>query len=174
MPRYTICLMAVVLVTAAARSYSHPQLSIEISENKQEYFITVPVSKIILSLPKRGDFSFKSSPTNTSTAVERIFKFKDQTTGVELSGYIGFSDNFASIKNPPIAKLGELDISSSNVTYGKLGDWNTATYLKLSNAAKAVILRADLRHRARLRVCRASGLRGTACGNPAGLQHSGH
>ena len=101
---------------------------IQIDQRGNDYVLTVPVSNIILNIPK-GDFVLSTPPiVKGSTANPRYFYFEDNSSGIILSGWFEPSERFTGVKEPSVAKLGDMVLTHSNVVFGKVGAWKTVAY----------------------------------------------
>jgi hypothetical protein len=102
--------------------------SILVKENEKGIEISVPVSKLTLSLPK-ANFQ-RSLPVNRKggTANPRYFKFSDMTTGISVSGWFEHASRFVGMQEPDPASFKGIPLIYENITFGKVADWDSVSY----------------------------------------------
>ncbi|MBA3030154.1 MAG: hypothetical protein FP816_15280 [Desulfobacteraceae bacterium] len=102
--------------------------SILIKENRETFEITVPVSKLILILPKDGFKSATPKQREGGTKNPRYFKFADSTSGVTLSGWFEHAKRFEGVKKPKPSSLMGIPLLYKNIDFIKIGEWDSVSY----------------------------------------------
>lgn len=102
-----------------------------ITERPDLYELTVPVSQLVMNIPKEG-LKQKDGPRSDATASPRYFYLEDTTTHVNLSGWFEPQDQF-----PGMVKFWEGETATwtrdklpkpANVTFKKIGNWDAVLY----------------------------------------------
>lgn len=102
-----------------------------ISERTAVYELTVPVSQLVMNIPKEG-LKQKNDANADPTASRRYFYLEDTTAHVILSGWFEPQQAF-----PGMAKFWEAETSTwsrekipapANVTFKKIGGWDAVVY----------------------------------------------
>src|SRR4051812_27038787 len=71
--------------------------SIQITQGKEDYELTVPVSQLIMSIPT-GGLSQKKTMSGGSTASPRYFYFEDNALHLIISGWFESEQGFMGVK----------------------------------------------------------------------------
>jgi hypothetical protein len=132
---YKALLVATLFVVAGCSTTggTRPSEKMEIKAAADSYGLSVPVSKLILTLP-RGNWSLKDQSTGGGAlASPRYFYFEDRKeASLILSGWFESDRLFTSV-----SKLWEQDVQTwkkrglpepVNVSFEKLGGWDTILY----------------------------------------------
>ncbi len=102
-----------------------------ISEKTDVYELTVPVSRLVMNIPKDG-LKQRDGSSADATASPRYFYLQDTTTHVILSGWFEPQEAF-----PGMAKFWAAETSAwsrdklpkpANVTFKKIGGWDAVVY----------------------------------------------
>ena len=79
-----LSVLAIVCVSAAHGA--SPRESVVVAESGESFEITVPVSRLVLQLPKAGFTRSTPAAAEGSMANPRYFLFQDKARGIRLSG----------------------------------------------------------------------------------------
>jgi hypothetical protein len=131
----TLSIALAVLLSACAGTPSAPpdrsQESIAITTQGDNYVLTVPISRLTMTLPA-GGFVRRESNIGGGTANPRYFYFEDRAAGVILSGwfepdrlYEGAKAQWA--KDTDAWKKRDLP-EPRNVAFTKVGNWEVINY----------------------------------------------
>jgi hypothetical protein len=130
--RFLFSVIILSLVFSAA-SYSAPSRSgsIEIKEIKGNFELTVPASRIILTIPK-GGLVQETMATGGSTNNPRYFYLSDSTFDLIISGWIESDQRFSGVKkawedDTTAWKRGGLP-EPQNISFSKIGQWDVVIY----------------------------------------------
>ncbi len=105
--------------------------TISIREDKSDFMLTVPISKLTMTIPKAG-LSNAKSRTGGSTDSPRYFLFEGKKEGINISGWFESDKSFTSAE-----KVWEDDTrewargglpTPTNVVFQKVGRWETVIY----------------------------------------------
>jgi hypothetical protein len=105
--------------------------AIQIDQREDHFFLTVPMSRLILSIPK-GNLLYRKTPSTSKAAHPRYFYFEDPALNMIISGWFEPEKNFAGVK-----KVWEEDTLAwkknrlpdpVNVSFMKIGNWDTVLY----------------------------------------------
>ena len=105
--------------------------TLEIAEMTGNYVLSVPVSRLIMTIPK-GGLAVATNSAGGSAGSPRYFYFEDKTLHLIISGWFEAEQGFPGIKqfweNETSAwKRGGLP-EARDVTFVRLGDWNAIIY----------------------------------------------
>jgi tetratricopeptide (TPR) repeat protein len=116
----------------ASANKAAPQADrLTITERPDDYELTVPVSRLVMNIPKQG-LQQQDGPRSDATASPRYFYLKDPTTYVILSGWFEAQEEF-----PGMVKFWEGETAAwardklpkpINVTFKKIGGWDAILY----------------------------------------------
>jgi hypothetical protein len=122
------------IVADASWSDSQPEraapsaVSLRVDDASDDYRLTVPVSRLTLSIPKRG----LTKAASKDNASPRYFLFEDRAHGVVVSGWFEAAEGF-----PGLEKFWRDETSGwtrkrlpdpEDVTFTKVGDWDAIVY----------------------------------------------
>ena len=102
-----------------------------IIEQPEAYELTVPVSRLVMTIPKEG-LTQKESSRADATASPRYFSLENKKATILLSGWFEPQDGF-----PGMVKFWEAETSAwsrgklpkpTNVTFKKIGGWDAVIY----------------------------------------------
>jgi len=102
-----------------------------ITEGPEVYEVTVPVSRLVMTIPKEG-FRQTDEPRSDATASRRYFYLRDTTTNVILSGWFEPQNEF-----PGMDKFWKAENAAwsqkklplpTDVVFKKLGGWDAIVY----------------------------------------------
>jgi hypothetical protein len=105
--------------------------TIQITQLKEDYEVTVPVSQLIMTIPK-GGLSQKKTVIGGSTASPRYFYFEDKTLQLIISGWFESEQRFTGVK-----KFWEQETKAykdrslpepRDVSFVKIGSWDAIIY----------------------------------------------
>jgi hypothetical protein len=105
--------------------------TLEITDSAGNYVLTVPVSRLVMTIPKNR-LAVKASGAGASTDSPRYFYFEGKDSALFISGWFESDEGFPGIKqfwaNETAAwKRGGLP-EPRDVTFTQLGDWNAVLY----------------------------------------------
>jgi len=119
-------------VCAAALGQQAPkEVSLQITEQADKYVLTVPVSRLVMTVPKAGLARAQSSASG-STDSPRYFIFEDVPLHLIVSGWFESDDQFSGVK-----KLWAEEIEArkkrnlpeaKDVSFENIGSWKTVFY----------------------------------------------
>jgi hypothetical protein len=123
--------LVVLFSTAATCQESSKATTLEIVESAGNYVLTVPVSRLVMTIPK-GKLAVKANRAGGSADSPRYFYFEDKDSALFISGWFESDQGFSGIKqfwaNETAAwKRGGLP-DPRDVTFAQLGDWNAVLY----------------------------------------------
>jgi hypothetical protein len=107
-------------------------ISIQITEQAEKYVLTVPVSRLVMTIPKSGFKRMTVSPTHGATGSLRYFIFEDAARQLIVSGWFESDDRFAGIKKywaETIAARKKQNVPEAlDVSFENVGSWKTILY----------------------------------------------
>ncbi|MEA2236048.1 MAG: hypothetical protein QOC81_772 [Thermoanaerobaculia bacterium] len=133
--------LAFFAVSAAAQSDR-----IVINEGPDAYVMTVPVSQLVMTIPKEG-FTQGNTPRADATASSRYFYFEDKSKVIFISGWFEAQSEF-----PGMTKFWEGNIAAwsqkklpapANVTFKKIGGWDAVVYQMPQSSGSNSNIRAE-------------------------------
>jgi hypothetical protein len=119
---------------------------IVITEASKAYVLTVPVSRLVMTIPRDG-FVQGGAPRSESTASSRYFHFQDTARHLFLSGWFEAQSGF-----PGMTKFWEGEVSAwsskklpapENVVFKKIGGWETVIYRMPQTSGNNSHIRAE-------------------------------
>jgi hypothetical protein len=119
------------LLLAGSLACSAQSDSLQINELKDDYVISVPVSRLVLTIPK-GGFSEVKNSRGGAAASSRYFELEDKTLGLIVSGWFEPESGYPGVK-----KFWEGEVQAwrqrglpepKDVSFEKLGKWDVVTY----------------------------------------------
>ena len=130
-PMCRIFFAVVVVLVSWSAAAAPPDQSIAIETTGSEFVITVPVSRVVMTLPK-GGLVMESKSIDGAAGHPRYFKFQESDRALILSGWFepahafkGLDDTWAS-ETAAWKKNGLSE--STNVVFGEAGPWQTIAY----------------------------------------------
>ncbi len=98
-PTRVLFLASIALLLFSMASYAGPSKNetIQINELKEGYELTVPVSQLVMTIPK-GGLSQKNIPLGGSTDSPRYFNFEDKALHLIISGWFEPAQRYSGIK----------------------------------------------------------------------------
>ena len=110
---------------------SSKAITLEIAESAGNYVLTVPVSRLVMTIPK-GKLTVKVNRAGGSADSPRYFFFEDKDSPLFISGWFESDEGFPGIKQfwaneTAAGKRGGLP-EARDVTFAQLGDWNAVIY----------------------------------------------
>ena len=124
-------LVAGVLISLGCASAASKVDSVVVIEQKDGYEITVPVSQLVMTIPREG-LSRSDGPRKDATASRRYFLLEDKAQLLSISGWFEPEQDFPG--TAPYWKLLISDWSSkgvpepSNAVFKRVGGWDAVTY----------------------------------------------
>jgi tetratricopeptide (TPR) repeat protein len=124
-------LAALLLLTGLTVNAAAQSDRLVITERPDAYVMTVPVSRLAMTIPKDG-FTAGNTPRAEATASSRYFYFEDTAKHLVISGWFEAESGF-----PGMAKFWENETSAwsrsklpapANVTFKKIGGWDAVVY----------------------------------------------
>jgi hypothetical protein len=120
--------------------------AIQITQTGTHYVLTVPVSRLVMRLPK-GNLVQANPGTGGGTSSPRYFYFKDREAPFIISGWFESQDGFTGVQRfwaSEMAAWNKQLPSPQNVAFAKTGSWETITY-DLTNPAVRGITNTNIR-----------------------------
>jgi tetratricopeptide (TPR) repeat protein len=118
--------LAFLAVEAAAQSDR-----IVIIEEPKAFVMTVPVSQLVMLIPKEG-FTQGNTPRSDATASKRYFYFEDKSKAIFISGWFESQDGFSGMtkfwEGETAAWTRSKLPAPENVTFKKIGGWDAVVY----------------------------------------------
>ena len=106
-------------------------ISIQITEQAEKFVLTVPESRLVMTIPK-GDLKQTVSPTHGATDSPRYFLFEDAAGQLIVSGWFESADRFGGIKKywaETIAARKKQNVPDAlAVSFENVGSWKTILY----------------------------------------------
>jgi hypothetical protein len=122
-----LCGMVALALGVMAEGQADRRPSIEVNETPTEYVMTVPVSRLILTIPKDG---FVREPG--AAKGPRYFYLDDKTRHIIVSGWFESDDGFKGIQELWVAEMKAWKQNKlpepRDVTFPDLGDWKAVAY----------------------------------------------
>lgn len=105
--------------------------SLEITESAGSYVLTVPVSRLVMTIPK-GGLTLAENTRGAVARSPRYFYFTDKTLHLSISGWFESEEGFAGIKqfwaNETAAWKRNGLPEPRDVSFVQLGNWNAIIY----------------------------------------------
>jgi tetratricopeptide (TPR) repeat protein len=102
-----------------------------ITERPEVYELTVPVSRLVMTIPKEG-FRQKDEPRSDATASRRYFYLRDTSTNVIVSGWFEAQEEFPGMdkfwKDENAAWSEKKLPLPIDVVFKKIGGWDAIVY----------------------------------------------
>jgi hypothetical protein len=117
--------------------------AVVVSELPTEFKVTVPVSRLVMHIPKGRLHPAKSTLESGSTVSRRYFMLSDQE-GLVVSGWFEPQEEFPGLEkywDQKMAVWSELP-KPQRVSFGKTGKWNTVTWFVPSPAGSSANISA--------------------------------
>jgi len=114
-------------------SYAGPSKNetIQINELKEGYELTVPVSQLVMTIPK-GGLSQKNIPLGGSTDSPRYFNFEDKALHLIISGWFEPAQRYSGIKKSWDEDRKEWNRRGlpdpQDVSFVKIDNWDAIIY----------------------------------------------
>lgn len=106
-------------------------VSIEITQRKEKYILTVPVSRLVMTVPK-GDLTRVHNSNGGSADSPRYFIFEDETHHLIVSGWFESDDNFPGVKQfwaEEMAAWKQRNLpEAQDVIFEDIGSWKAILY----------------------------------------------
>jgi hypothetical protein len=119
-------------LTVTHRGNEPDAAKLHINTTATHYELTVPVSRLIMKIPKGGLLPAAEQNIGGATASPRYFRFVDEAKGLTISGWFENANGFTSAKKSWDAEVESWKKnhlpSPENVTFNKLGGWDTVRY----------------------------------------------
>lgn len=126
-----LMLIVVLPCSSVSQADDAKAVTLQIAEQKEAYELSVPVSQLIMTIPKGGLAQTKTA-VGGSTASPRYFLFEDKAIHLIISGWFESDDGFKGIKafwkNETNAwSRGGLP-APQDVSFEKIGNWDAIIY----------------------------------------------
>lgn len=134
----SVCAAVVILFCGVAIAQQAPapapapkEVTLEITEADGNYILTVPVSALVMAIPK-GGLESNTNPAGGAADSPRFFYFEDKSNRLLISGWFESDEGFPGIKEfwareTAAYKRGGLP-EPRDVTFVQLGNWNAILY----------------------------------------------
>ncbi|MEA2165673.1 MAG: hypothetical protein QOK37_3800 [Thermoanaerobaculia bacterium] len=143
MPRQLYLIIGLLLVSVSGANAATERDRIVITEKTDAFEMTVPVSGLVMSIPK-GGFQQANDSRSDASASRRYFYLHDKESHVILSGWFESASEFAGITtfwDSEVAEWKKKGLPDpSNVTFTKVSRWEAITYqIQLPEASNSHI-----------------------------------
>lgn len=119
------------LLSAAALAASPGQQArdgaIQIKKSKDSFELTVPVSRLIMIIPK-GNLSREDLGAGGAAASPRYFSFVDHKSSLIISGWFESEEGYAGAETFWKRETARWKQAPENVSFTKVGDWDVIAY----------------------------------------------
>ena len=137
----TLMLPAFFAVDASAQSDR-----IVISERPEAFVLTVPVSQLVMLVPRAG-FIQGTAPRSDATASKRYFSLEDRSKAIFISGWFESEDGFHGMsrfwEEQTAAWSKEKVPAPASVVFKKIGGWDAVTYQIAQSSGSNSNIRAE-------------------------------
>jgi hypothetical protein len=118
------------LTETAGPAERNPE-ALQIDETARGYRLSVPVSRLVLTIPK-GGFQRATSKAGSATSSPRYFYFTDEARRLQLSGWFESAQGFSGVKKFWEGETAQWRRSNlpepRNVSFTKIGGWEAIIY----------------------------------------------
>lgn len=127
----SVFLVTLTVLTCITNNAAAQDDRIAVIERSDEYELTVPVSRLVMNIPKKG-LTQKGGPRADATASRRYFYLEDTTKHFALSGWFEPQNEY-----PGMAKFWEAETLAwsrnklpkpSKVAFRTIGGWDSVVY----------------------------------------------
>ncbi len=143
MAKNRVRLLGVVLLLTLSGCAELPKTQIlQIQESRDTFMLTVPDSRLILTVPRRG-FVQRNVRAGGATNSPRYFRFENSTESAHLSisGWFEDAERFPGVKSQweeHVAMFEEAGIPEPlNVTFRRVGNWEAVVWDSQATAISA-------------------------------------
>jgi hypothetical protein len=127
-----LALMTTPPLCAAGEASPADNASIQITETARAYELTVPVSRLVMTIPK-ADFTHTEQDRAGAAGSPRYFVFRHKTLNLTIEGWFEPGEKFPGLKKLWAEKTKLLtragQTAPEEVSFGKIGRWKTITYV---------------------------------------------
>jgi tetratricopeptide (TPR) repeat protein len=124
-------LVALLLLTGLAVGAAAQSDRLVITERPDAYVLAVPVSRLVMTIPKEG-FTGGTASRADATASTRYFYFEDTSKRLFISGWFEGQSGFRGMdefwKGETAAWAQKKAPAPANVTFKKIGGWDAVVY----------------------------------------------
>lgn len=143
-----IALIAMLATVSLCNAQPAPvPTTIDIRTTGESIEVTVPVSNLVLAIPK-GSFEVEKSSGNGARASPRYFHLRDKPAGQVVSGWFESSDHAVELKESWTAEMAGLQKvgygQPLNVEEAQIGEWRTITYDLPIQSGSSTHIRASM------------------------------
>jgi hypothetical protein len=127
----TLTMTVALMVCASGEASPADNAAIRITETAQAYELTVPVSRLVMTIPK-GEFTHRDQDRAGAAGNPRYFIFRHKSLNLTVSGWFEPEQNFPGLKRLWAEKsivLGRSGPAPEEVSFGKIGGWQTISYI---------------------------------------------
>jgi hypothetical protein len=132
--RRTLFLAPIFTLLFCAVGHAGPSdnAAIRITETARAYELTVPVSRLIMTIPK-GEFTHTEQDQGGAAGSPRYFAFRHKTLNLTVDGWFEPAENFPGLKKLWEEKLNVFKRTGrrppEEVAFTKVGRWKAITYV---------------------------------------------
>lgn len=133
---YVIRMLILMVLTISASGIGNSQqaskeVSLQITEQQEKYVLTVPVSRLVMLIPKDGLTRMQNS-NGGAAASPRYFIFEDGARHLVVSGWFESADHFSSVEQfwaEEMAAWKQKNLPEArDVTFEDIGLWKAIFY----------------------------------------------
>lgn len=129
--RLSIVFMILAAIYAASSAAASKGPPLEVKEVKGTYQLTVPVSRLVMTIPKQN-FERKRNDAGGSADSPRYFYFLDRKTGYRVSGWFEPAEAFSGMEKFWKAETDAWNRNGlpepKDVAFQKIGKWDSIIY----------------------------------------------
>lgn len=130
--RVLILVVLTILVSGIGISQQSPkEVSLQIAEQKEKYVLTVPVSRLVMIVPK-GGLARVNNSLGGATNSPRYFFFEDRSINLIVSGWFESDDHFKGVERfwaEEMAAWKQKNLPEPHdVSFEDLGSWKAILY----------------------------------------------
>jgi tetratricopeptide (TPR) repeat protein len=143
---HTKLVAALLLLTGLAADAAAQSDRLVITERPDAYLLSVPVSRLVMTIPRAG-FTAGTAPRADATASSRYFYFEDTSKRLAISGWFESQSGFRGMdefwKKESASYSQQKMPAQSNVTFKKIGGWDTVSYQVTQSIGISSNIRAE-------------------------------
>jgi hypothetical protein len=127
-----LCLGVFMLICADGPLLAADSAAIQVTETNQAYELTVPVSRLVLTIPK-ADFTRAETDQGGTGGSPRYFVFRHKSLNLTIDGWFEPAERFPGLKKVWEEKLNVFTRTGrrppEEVSLAKIGRWKSVTYV---------------------------------------------
>jgi hypothetical protein len=120
------------LFCAVGHARTSDSASIQITDTGKAYDVTVPVSRVVMTIPK-GELKYAENDQGGTAGSPRYFAFRHKTLNMTIDGWFEPAERFPGLKKLWEEKLNVFTRTGrrppEEVAFTKVGRWKAITYV---------------------------------------------